>query len=198
LQHKIGLGEVNNLTQYSARRSWATISRNDAKINKYDVHEALNHVDADMKLPTFMLIGIFRIFGMQIERFWICLIGRTSPKIWQRTKLYAKKMTWQNSRNPHHVSNCKKFSLVKIYVKTSQNMQLLKHSVSGCCVPVVCMSAYIGTYINAYITICHHLYHHLPPFITTYISTSKIFRRKMASCVFVYTKTTKLFRSRNF
>jgi integrase len=50
LKHKIGLGEVNNFTQYSARRSWATISRNDAKINKYDVHEALNHVDADMKV----------------------------------------------------------------------------------------------------------------------------------------------------
>ena len=50
LRHKIGLANVNNFTQYSARRSWATVSRNDAKIGKYDVHEALNHVDNDMRV----------------------------------------------------------------------------------------------------------------------------------------------------
>jgi len=30
------------------------------------------------------------------------------------------------------------------------------------------------------------------------MDVSRIFLRKMASCVFVYTKTTKLLRSRNF
>jgi len=37
---------VEGLTFYAARHSWATIARNDCKISKYDVHEALNHVSA--------------------------------------------------------------------------------------------------------------------------------------------------------
>ena len=41
----------NIITFYAARHSWATIARSAAlKIDKYTVHEALNHVDADMKI----------------------------------------------------------------------------------------------------------------------------------------------------
>jgi len=40
---------VENLQFYAARHSWATIARNIAKIDKYTVHEALNHVDKAMK-----------------------------------------------------------------------------------------------------------------------------------------------------
>jgi integrase len=40
---------VDGLQFYAARHSWATIARNIAKIDKYTVHEALNHVDRDMK-----------------------------------------------------------------------------------------------------------------------------------------------------
>lgn len=40
-----------HITFYAARHSWATIARSAAlKIDKYTVHEALNHVDADMKI----------------------------------------------------------------------------------------------------------------------------------------------------
>jgi len=38
------------LTFYSARHSWATIAVNDCDIDRYKVHEALNHVDEKMKV----------------------------------------------------------------------------------------------------------------------------------------------------
>lgn len=41
---------VEDLEFYAARHSWATIAANDLKINKYVIHEALNHVDPEMKV----------------------------------------------------------------------------------------------------------------------------------------------------
>lgn len=38
------------LTFYSARHSWATIAVNDCDVDRYKVHEALNHVDEKMKV----------------------------------------------------------------------------------------------------------------------------------------------------
>lgn len=38
------------LTTYSARHSWATIGRNQCGISKDDIHQALNHADAKMKV----------------------------------------------------------------------------------------------------------------------------------------------------
>jgi integrase len=35
---------------YSARHSWATIARNDLNIDKYTIHEALNHTDSNMSI----------------------------------------------------------------------------------------------------------------------------------------------------
>lgn len=47
---KIGkLIGVDDLEFYAARHSWATIARNDADVDKYTVHSALNHVDEEMK-----------------------------------------------------------------------------------------------------------------------------------------------------
>ncbi len=47
---KIGkLIKVDDLEFYAARHSWATIARNDADVDKYTVHTALNHVSEDMK-----------------------------------------------------------------------------------------------------------------------------------------------------
>ena len=40
---------------HAARHSWATIARNDLRINKYVVHEALNHVDDAMKVTDMYL-----------------------------------------------------------------------------------------------------------------------------------------------
>lgn len=41
---------IERLTYYAARHSWATIARNDCRIAKSDIHEALNHVDEDMRI----------------------------------------------------------------------------------------------------------------------------------------------------
>ena len=51
-KYKIG---IERLQFYAARHSWATIARNDAKIDKYTVHEALNHTDASMKVTDIYI-----------------------------------------------------------------------------------------------------------------------------------------------
>lgn len=53
---KVGeLVDIEDLEFYAARHSWATIARNDLKVNKYVVHEALNHVDEEMKVTDIYL-----------------------------------------------------------------------------------------------------------------------------------------------
>lgn len=47
VEKKLGIG---NLTFYSARHSWASIARNDLGIDKWTVHEGLNHVDSATKI----------------------------------------------------------------------------------------------------------------------------------------------------
>lgn len=46
---------IKGLKFYSARHTWATLTRNDVGIDKYTVHEALNHVDDDMKATDIYL-----------------------------------------------------------------------------------------------------------------------------------------------
>lgn len=46
---------VKGLKFYSARHTWATLTRNDVGVDKYTVHEALNHVDDDMKATDIYL-----------------------------------------------------------------------------------------------------------------------------------------------
>jgi integrase len=45
--HQVDLGYF---IFYSARHSWATIARNDLSIDKYTIHEALNHSDSEMSI----------------------------------------------------------------------------------------------------------------------------------------------------
>jgi integrase len=42
--------DIDNLTFYTARHSFASIATNDVKINKYTVHEMLNHVIKELKI----------------------------------------------------------------------------------------------------------------------------------------------------
>ncbi len=52
------IGEVigiDDLEFYAARHSWATIAVNDAQVDKYTVHEALNHVDPAMKVTDIYI-----------------------------------------------------------------------------------------------------------------------------------------------
>ncbi len=41
---------IKKIQLYSARHTWATIAVNDVEVDKYVVHEALNHIDASMKV----------------------------------------------------------------------------------------------------------------------------------------------------
>lgn len=46
----------DNLTHYMARHSWATIARSSLlNIDKYTVHEALNHIDSNMKVTDIYI-----------------------------------------------------------------------------------------------------------------------------------------------
>ena len=46
---------IDDLEFYAARHSWATIARNDCKIDKYTVHASLNHVDEQMRVTDIYI-----------------------------------------------------------------------------------------------------------------------------------------------
>lgn len=52
--------EIDDLEYYAARHSWATIALNVLKVNKYTVHEALNHVDEEMKVTDIYIEKDFK------------------------------------------------------------------------------------------------------------------------------------------
>lgn len=41
---------IKKIQLYSARHTWATLAVNDVEVDKYVVHEALNHIDASMRV----------------------------------------------------------------------------------------------------------------------------------------------------
>lgn len=47
--------DIDDLEFYAARHSWATIAANDVGIDKYTVHEALNHVDGTMRVTDIYI-----------------------------------------------------------------------------------------------------------------------------------------------
>ena len=52
--------DIEDLEFYAARHSWATIALNILKINKYVVHEGLNHVDEEMKVTDIYIEKDFK------------------------------------------------------------------------------------------------------------------------------------------
>ena len=52
---------VEDLEFYAARHSWATIALNDAGVDKYTVHTALNHVDDSMRVTDIYIRKSFDI-----------------------------------------------------------------------------------------------------------------------------------------
>jgi len=46
---------IGHLEFYAARHSWATIARNDCSIDKYTIHECLNHVDDRMRVTDLYI-----------------------------------------------------------------------------------------------------------------------------------------------
>jgi integrase len=54
---------IKDITFYSARHSWASIARNDLRIDKYTIHEALNHVVDDMAITDRYIKRDFSIIN---------------------------------------------------------------------------------------------------------------------------------------
>lgn len=46
---------IDDLEFYAARHTWATIATNDAEVDKYTVHTALNHVDENMRVTDIYI-----------------------------------------------------------------------------------------------------------------------------------------------
>lgn len=60
--------KIEDLEFYAARHSWATIALNVLKINKYIVHEGLNHVDEEMKVTDIYIEKDFRAINEANKR----------------------------------------------------------------------------------------------------------------------------------
>jgi integrase len=70
---------VDDLEFYAARHSWATIARSAAVgIDKYTVHEALNHSDSRMKITD-----------IYIDRDW--------SNIWNANKKVLALFNWERN-----------------------------------------------------------------------------------------------------
>ncbi len=52
---------VDDLEYYAARHSWATLAINQAGIDKYTVHSALNHIDTSMRVTDIYIERDFKI-----------------------------------------------------------------------------------------------------------------------------------------
>ncbi len=46
---------IPKLTFYAARHSWATIAANECKVDKYTIHQALNHTDETMRVTDMYI-----------------------------------------------------------------------------------------------------------------------------------------------
>lgn len=55
---------ISDLEFYAARHTWATLARNKVGIDKATIHEALNHVDEQMRITD---IYIDRDYSKQDE-----------------------------------------------------------------------------------------------------------------------------------
>ena len=47
--------KINDLEFYAARHTWATLARNKADVDKATIHEALNHVDEQMRITDIYI-----------------------------------------------------------------------------------------------------------------------------------------------
>lgn len=75
----MGSVNVDDLEFYAARHTWATLARNKANIDKATIHEALNHVDEQMRITD---IYIDRDYSQQdaANKKVLELVGFTAPQ----------------------------------------------------------------------------------------------------------------------
>jgi integrase len=77
---KIGaLVGIDDLEFYAARHSWATIAMNVAKVNKYIVHTALNHVDETMKVTDIYIDKDYSLIDEANRKVLDCIKLEINP-----------------------------------------------------------------------------------------------------------------------
>lgn len=71
--------KVDDLEFYAARHTWATLARNKAEVDKATIHEALNHVDEQMRVTD---IYIDKDYSQQdaANKKVLELVGFTAPQ----------------------------------------------------------------------------------------------------------------------
>lgn len=72
---------IDKLVFYSARHSWATIGRNDLNIDKWTIHEGLNHVDSATKITDIYIKKDFTRINEANRRIIDYVLGKVkAPK----------------------------------------------------------------------------------------------------------------------
>ncbi len=92
-RHIIGLKKIgyllgiDDLEFYAARHSWATIATNVAKVDKYVVHTALNHVDEAMKVTDIYIDKDYSLIDEANRKVLDCVkldIGTVKEEIYKK------------------------------------------------------------------------------------------------------------------
>ena len=71
---------IDKLVYYSARHSWATIARNDLNIDKWTVHEGLNHVDNATKITDIYIKKDFARINEANKKVIDYVLGKIEPE----------------------------------------------------------------------------------------------------------------------
>lgn len=80
---------IDDLEYYAARHTWATIAVNDAGVDKYTVHQCLNHVDDQMKVTDIYIRKSWETID-RANRKVLDFIG-FKPLILKENKIYPVK-----------------------------------------------------------------------------------------------------------
>jgi integrase len=67
---------IPKLQHGASRHSFASIARNSAGVNKYDIHESLNHVDASTAIDDVYILRDFSVVDRTVRAVLDCLKGR--------------------------------------------------------------------------------------------------------------------------
>lgn len=79
------IGE-KDLEFYSARHTWATIAVNEAGVDKYAVHQALNHVDEKMRITDIYIKKSWDVIDKANRKLLDFCLSKKSDLLKQNTE----------------------------------------------------------------------------------------------------------------
>lgn len=122
ISRKIG---VSRLIYYQARHSWASIARNECKIDKYTVHQGLNHSDQATKIDDIYINKDFTNIW-HANRQVIDLVNEINPQFklltQEREGMYVVVLVAKDLRGSKQVINTqiKGISAIDVYSKACE------------------------------------------------------------------------------